>query len=578
MVVTSVEFRGHPCFKNHWSGFTDVKPINVIIGRNNTGKSRLLDLVEVMAHGSMNSLVLPGYEIRCAAVLDEETLRQAFPEGHRDPYLGGDSWAHHGSYLVEQTLAWRMVRPGQVESMALSNEQVFSTKPYGATGAEARKRILTALAVASSTKLAGLTFRRLSSEREIWSEVAASDMQLKPDGSGATNMIRKHITSSDPAISRDLIEKELLADLNEVFGPDGPFNEITVRQHDSNDGGPWEVYLGQENKGLVPLSRSGSGLQTVLLVLLNLVVIPRIERKGKSKYVFAFEELENNLHPALQRRLLRYIEQYVSREKATVFLTTHSSVALDFFGPSPSTQIVHVTHDGSSARASTIKAHFDHVSAISELGAKPSDLLQANGILWVEGPSDRIYLNKWIDLLSGGELREGRHYQCACYAGALLATAQFSSPEEADLEFINLLRVNHNVIVVCDSDRSSPSGRGAGLKDRVIRIKRDLKEVPGALLWVTAAKEIENYLTEEALRKFFQKPSLPAPGQYAHFFPSKRLSGPSYIEEYLGLKSVDKTEMASGISEHLSADHLASRFDLVPAVTKIIERIRAWNE
>jgi predicted GTPase len=41
MIAESVKFRGHGCFKNEWAGFDTIKPINVIIGRNNTGKSHL---------------------------------------------------------------------------------------------------------------------------------------------------------------------------------------------------------------------------------------------------------------------------------------------------------------------------------------------------------------------------------------------------------------------------------------------------------------------------------------------------------------------------------------------------------
>lgn len=31
--------------------------------------------------------------------------------------------------------------------------------------------------------------------------------------------------------------------------------------------------------------------------------------------------------------------------------------------------------------------------ALDDLGVKASDLLQANGIIWVEGPSDRAYIH-----------------------------------------------------------------------------------------------------------------------------------------------------------------------------------------
>jgi predicted ATP-dependent endonuclease of OLD family len=168
------------------------------------------------------------------------------------------------------------------------------------------------------------------------------------------------------------------------------------------------VFLGEQKKGLISLSNSGSGLKTAILVLLNLLVVPEIEQKKRSAFTFAFEELENNLHPALLRRLFRFLEDYAVKEKATVFLTTHSSTALDVFGVSNNAQIIHVTHDGETARSAGISAHFDHLGVISELGAKPSDLLQANGIIWVEGPSDCVYINRWLDIYSGGMTRRSK--------------------------------------------------------------------------------------------------------------------------------------------------------------------------
>ena len=47
MKADSIYFKGYSCFKKDWAGFDEIKPINVIIGRNNSGKSHLLDLVEI---------------------------------------------------------------------------------------------------------------------------------------------------------------------------------------------------------------------------------------------------------------------------------------------------------------------------------------------------------------------------------------------------------------------------------------------------------------------------------------------------------------------------------------------------
>jgi len=218
--------------------------------------------------------------------------------------------------------------------------------------------------------------------------------------------------------------------LAEIFAADGDFTEITVKRHEgdsvSRSDGDYELHFKETRKPrLVSLSDSGSGLKTVILVLLMMTVVPAISGKHPSEYVFAFEELENNLHPALLRRLLQFIERYSKEHRTPVFLTSHSSVALDFFGLCEDAQILHVRHDGAQASGECVDKQFDKLGIISELGAKPSDLLQANGIIWVEGPSDCIYINRWIGLCSRGRLREGRDYQCAFYGGALLARVQF---------------------------------------------------------------------------------------------------------------------------------------------------------
>lgn len=51
----------------------------------------------------------------------------------------------------------------------------------------------------------------------------------------------------------------------------------------------------------------------------------------------------------------------------------------------------------------------------SRIGVKASDLLQSNCVIWVEGPSDRIYIKKWIELFDGHNLEEGLDYQFIYY-------------------------------------------------------------------------------------------------------------------------------------------------------------------
>ena len=573
MKVDSIYFRGHSCFKKDWAGFEEIKPINVIIGRNNSGKSHLLDLVESLCG---DKLYKKEWQYRCRGVLDKDSLKGDFPENTKGEYLGGYYWIEHGRYLVNAKVAWEVIENeisseinfpddfdlpyprSQGSRRDLSTEQLIDTRISGV------KEVLGN----ASHLLNGTSFRRLFADRDIKTELPSTELGLGSDGEGSTNIIRRFITSEK--LPREVIQKEILDALNSIFGSDGQFSEIQVQVHDEAQEDAikdhWEVYLGEETKGLIPLSQSGSGLKTVFLVLLNLLIVPKIEEKNKSQITFAFEELENNLHPALLRRLFQYLEDYAVNEKATIFLTTHSSIALDLFGVSDHAQIIHVSHDGESARTTTVPTHSDLIRIVSELGARPSDLLQANGLIWVEGPSDRIFLNRWIELYTDGRLREGRDYQCVFYGGALLARVEFKSLEDEAAKLANLFQINHNLIVVCDGDRTA---KGSRLKARVKRISEEVEKINGAYIWVTDAREIENYIPGSVLSEATGLKSLPN--------PQKHESWSSYAEKKMKRKRMDKVDLAISSSQYMTREVMEERFDWKEQMKQIVERIKSWN-
>jgi len=482
-------------------------------------------------------------------------------------------WNVTGKHYLDMTAEWKVDSSGKAFDVVVPQPQ--QVQPRYQKAAEAA--ILNHL---SSVKcpLSGRSFRRIFADRDVLPEISTTDLVLESNGRGATNIIRRFITSS--ALPEDLIQVELLKALNSIFGSDGEFLRIEIREHDQDmtSGEPlWEVFLGEEGKGQVALSSSGSGLKTVFLVLLNLLVVPAIHKKSKDQYVFGFEELENNLHPALLRRLFGYVCDYVQREKCHVILTTHSNVALDYFGPREDSQIIRVTHDGESAHTKTISAHFDRLDLLSELGAKPSDILQSNGVVWVEGPSDRIYMNRLIDIYSKGKLREGRDYQCAYYGGALLAKSQFSDPATSSEEFANLLRLNNNVAVVCDGDRTAEAGEGSRIKSRVQRIKKELEAIPNAFLWITDAKEIENYVPGTIWAKVYEVPEAPDPGPFDRF-PTRALDADCYVMRELGRGSFDKCEFASEAVGELTQELLSGRFEIDARMKQLVSVIRQWNK
>ena len=571
MLMGSIHFRGDVCFKNEWAGFDAIQPLNVIIGKNNSGKSRLLDFIEAQCRADSQH---QGWQIRRRCKLDEKSLASVFARTRHHGELYGDHWNDHGRLFVGVEVEWTFPEGGGEPDVAFLDHFDAPRRPVDA---KAREDKITALLKAKAHELQGRAFRRLVADRDIRPEEPRLTLGLDPSGEGASNIIRRFILSSNNALPRELVQEELLDSLNRIIGRDGSFNEIQVQEHDEDAAGRakdhWELYLGESRKGLVPLSSSGSGLKTLILVLLNLLVIPSVEERPKSDFVFAFEELENNLHPAVLRRLFLYLENFAVEHSAPIFLTTHSNVAVDFFGRSERAQIVHVSHDGESARTATVSGHFEFLRVFSDLGVRPSDLLQANGVVWLKGPSDRLYVNRWIDLMTAGSLREGRDYQCAFYGGSLLARNQFAVPEDADVGLANLFQVNPNVVVVCDSDKSSQS---AGLKDRVKRIRDEVARIPTGHMWITNATEIENYLPGSVLAAALGRKKLPDPKQWERFYPRKRAKS-SYWEREVGRNSADKVDLAAACAPHMTRKGMMERLDWRTQVTGVVERIRSWS-
>lgn len=248
MIADSIFFCGHRCFKKDWAGFDSIKPINVIIGRNNSGKSHLLDLAEALCLGKLNGR---GWRYKCSGKLDEASLRRTFQENTREGVLRGNHWHDHGKQFVGASITWEID-----ESMNPMNEVFVSDfnpkSPYGESSTNARLAGIREAVKKVTHGLSGTTFRRLLADRDIRPENSGVQLALGPDGHGASNIIRRYILTSSPKYPREVIQRDLLAALNKVFGRDGQFTEIQVKVHDEaapgKTEGHWEVFLGERPK------------------------------------------------------------------------------------------------------------------------------------------------------------------------------------------------------------------------------------------------------------------------------------------------------------------------------------------
>jgi ABC-type oligopeptide transport system ATPase subunit len=229
------------------------------------------------------------------------------------------------------------------------------------------------------------------------------------------------------------------------------------------------------NGRYLPIEDLGTGVYQAILLAARATIIENT--------VVCIEEPELHFHPELQRQIMQYLD---AETKNQYFITTHSAHVMD----AVDSCIIGVTLDKNGDSKIDLPMNSQERRHICHrLGYRPSDLLQSNCLIWIEGPSDRIYLNHWIAAIDSS-LEEGWHYSFALYGGRLLSNFAADEDDQQADEFIQLLPVNRFPAVLMDSDIKTD---GAKINATKARIETEVIKAEG-YCWITEGREIENYI------------------------------------------------------------------------------------
>ena len=549
MKIKGFGISNYRSFDNEGVYLDNLKKINVIIGKNNCGKSNVLRFLQSLNSNLKDLNKFPNDIQNQHRRNGKQTILKLKIKGDDLPIdknkIRYSSGFDHNGFLEDYHFF-----EFSLNSQTIELPKVFSTLtqnqllPYQRSYASASEsQLLDAIKKNFTQTIKNIvsnTFNDLiyiPHLRVIQEGHTFGDSNSSINGS---NIISKMFEMQNPVIgnesSRDkfnLIQRFVRDLINK------PDLEIEI-PHTKKE----IVLTIDENR--LPLESFGTGIHQLVLLCSTLVI--------HENSIVCIEEPEIHLHPELQRKFIKFL----GKTKNIYFLTTHSNIFLD---SRYNTSVYHVQNDGLKSSIFNANRTAKTFSILNDLGYHSSDILQANGIIWVEGPSDRTYILKWIEILDK-TLIEGLHFSIMFYGGRLLSHLSFDS-EQIISELIPLLRLNRNAFVVMDRDGFSSQTRINKTKSR---IKQELGDRNS---WVTKGREIENYLTSKTIKGWLGIDKI-------------KIDSNKKLEDIIAKVSTKKyasakSKLSSEIVKHIDMDDL-DILDLKLKMNQLVKKIGTWNE
>lgn len=238
----------------------------------------------------------------------------------------------------------------------------------------------------------------------------------------------------------------------------------------------------------------GDGIQSIIIL-----TYPLFFNQDK-KVNFFIEEPEHYLHPGFQRI---YIETLLLPQfkNFQYFITTHSNHLLDI--TLDINQISIYTFQRKQGDSQNVNFLIKNVenedfNTLELIGVRNSSLFLSNSTIWVEGITDRIYLRKYLDIFQKDQKAkfvEDIHYSFVEYGGGNITHWSFLENADNNHPNIQVEQLCSKLFLISDKDDTEKKSSSK----KSLR-QEQLAEKLGERYYRLDAIEIENILSADVIK------------------------------------------------------------------------------
>lgn len=489
MKLAGMSISNFKCFLS--TTINNLKDINVFIGKNNAGKSSILEALEYSSENRQipkefwrlsDEPKEPGITVVFElSSKEQENLFDIMPYDKTDEY---QKLINHIKDVCGEPLEIKVISlPGKNNIYDFRLKKKSSSKFTLSIQSKRYQETLSISGVMSRLSSQDIFNEKVFPKPHFIKCKAVRKMEEQYNllfrDKNSDKYEQTQIFSEAQGIIKDLSPDELYFDIHSIDTDEKKdIREVHFTTHDK-----------MEERINLPLG--GTGNDELIYMVYKII-------NGRG-HILGIEEPEIHIHPELQKRLFEFLKREATQYKSTFLITTHSNIFLNE-NNNGSSYLIKLVSDKTAECEQIDQNKF--IDVLDEIGLTFSDIYLANGMLFVEGKNDKEAIKKWSVSLLNKDI-ESLGIKIIIMNGARNAT-YFAESEV--LKNFSTISIKAPFLILIDRDEKS--------ENDIKRLRRNF----GNNIRVLSKREFENYLVKKEILIGYIKEN------YSDYFSSKKKS------------------------------------------------------